>query len=114
MGFVAIIFDTLLVILSVIQWIVAVWVIISWLVFFAANSSFRRNNRGAYNVLEQLNDICGRMAWPFVSPIRRVLRRFNTAGIDWSPMVLFILIYILQRLIGELERVILLPGAGRG
>lgn len=114
MGFVGIIFNTLLMILSVIRWIVVVWVIISWVVFFAANSKFRRNNRGAYHVLEQVNDICARMAWPFVRPIRRMLRRFDTAGIDWSPLILLILIYVLESLIAELARVILLSSAGRG
>ena len=114
MGFVSIFFETLLVILSVIRWVVVVWVIISWLVFFAANTSFRRRNRGAYHVLEQLNDICSRMAWPFVRPIRRLLRRYDTAGIDWSPLILLILIFILERLIGEAARVILLSSAGRG
>ena len=113
MAFVSILVDTLLMILSVIQWIVVVWVIISWVVFFAANSKFRRNNRGAYHVLEQVNDICARMAWPFVRPIRRMLRRLDTAGIDWSPMVLLILIYILSRLIST-AGAILLPSAGRG
>jgi uncharacterized protein YggT (Ycf19 family) len=114
MGFVLIFFDTLLVILAVIRWIVIVWVIISWVLFFAANSSFRRRNRGAYHVLEQLNDICSRMAWPFIRPIRRMLRRVDTAGIDWSPLILLIIIYILERLIGEAARAILLSSAGRG
>ncbi len=114
MGFVSILFDTLLVILAVIRWIVIVWVIISWVLFFAANSSFRRRNRGAYHVLEQLNDICSRMAWPFIRPIRRMLRRVDTAGIDWSPLILLIIIYILERLIGEAARAILLSSAGRG
>ncbi len=114
MGFVSIFFDTLLVILAVIRWIVIVWVIISWVLFFAANSSFRRRNRGAYHVLEQLNDICSRMAWPFIRPIRRMLRRVDTAGIDWSPLILLIIIYILERLIGEAARAILLSSAGRG
>lgn len=114
MGFVSIFFDTLLVILSVIRWVVIVWVIISWLLFFAANTSFRRRNHGAYHVLEQLNDICSRMAWPFIRPIRRMLRRVDTAGIDWSPLILLIIIYILERLIGEAARAILLSSAGRG
>jgi YggT family protein len=92
-------FLVLLLILDIIKWIVLVWVIISWLLFFAHNSSFRWRNRGAYHILEQLNDICSRMAWPFVRPIRRMLRRVNTAGIDWSPLVLLIIIYFLQLMI---------------
>jgi YggT family protein len=93
--------NILLLILSIIRWVVIVWVIISWLVFFASMTSFRRKNPGAYNILVQLNDICARMAFPFIRPIRRLLRRWDshTAGIDWSPMVLLLLIYILEMLI---------------
>ena len=113
MAFVGVLIDALLMILSVIRWVVVVWVIISWIVFFAANTSFRRRYRGAYHVLEQLNDICARMAWPFVRPIRRMLRRVDTAGIDWSPLILLIVIYIMERLIG-VAGAILLSSAGRG
>jgi uncharacterized protein YggT (Ycf19 family) len=100
-------FSVLLLILSIIEWIVIVWVIISWLLFFAHNTSFRWRNRGAYHILEQLNDICSRMAWPFVRPIRRMLRRFNTAGIDWSPLILLIIIYFLKLMVIAIGRAIL-------
>ncbi len=113
MALVGVLIETLLMILSVIRWVVVVWVIVSWIVFFAANTSFRRRNRGAYHVLEQLNDICARMAWPFVRPIRRMLRRVDTAGIDWSPLILLIVIYVLERLIA-VAGAILVPSAGRG
>lgn len=91
--------EVLLMILDIVRWVVIVWVIISWLLLFASLTSFRWRYRGAYQALTQLNDICTRMAYPFVRPIRRMLRRFDTAGIDWSPLVLLIIIYILQRLI---------------
>ena len=107
MAFVAPFFYVILMILQIIQWIVIVWVILSWLLFFAHNSSFRRRNRGAYHVLEQLNDICSRMAYPFISPIRRLLRRYNTAGIDWSPMLLLLAIFILRGLIAAAAGAIL-------
>jgi len=94
--------QVLLLILSIIRWVVIIWVIVSWLLFFASMSSFRRNHRDGYHILEQLNDICSRMAWPFIRPIRRVMRRWDTAGIDWSPMVLLILIFLLESLIGRL------------
>jgi len=99
MAFVVPFVQVLLMILSIIKWIVIVWVILSWLLFFAHNSQFRWRNRGAYHVLEQVNDICSRMAYPFIRPIRRLLRRVNTAGIDWSPLVLLILIYFLELMI---------------
>lgn len=91
--------NLLITILDVIWWIIVVWVIISWLLFFASHSQFRWRNRGAYHVLEQLNDIGSRFAWPFVYPFRRMLRRVNTRGIDWSPLIAMILISFLRQLI---------------
>ncbi len=99
MAFLGPFFNLLNAILEVVKWIVIVWVIISWLLFFASHSSFRWRNRGAYHVLEQLSDICSRFARPFVRPIQRLLRRFNTAGIDWSPLILLLLVYFLQEML---------------
>jgi len=87
-------------ILTAILWIVMVWVILSWVVFFASQTSFRWRNRGAYNILMQLNDLFTRMAYPFVKPFRRLLPAHKTGGIDWSPMLLFLAIYLLRRFLG--------------
>jgi YggT family protein len=99
MEFVGILFTTLDVILNILQWLVILWVILSWILFFLRNSKFRWRNRGFYAVLEQLNDIFERMTRPFLRPIRRWLRRFDTAGIDWSPMVLMLLIFIVRQIL---------------
>ena len=107
MPFIDLAFRIILVVLDIIQWTVLVWVIVSWLVFFASQTSFRVRNRGAYNVLFQLNDILGRMAHPFLRPFRRFLRRFDTAGIDWSPMLLWLAIWILSELVATLRGYIL-------
>jgi uncharacterized protein YggT (Ycf19 family) len=114
MTFVTPFFNVLLLILSIIEWIVIVWVILSWLLFFAHNTSFRWRNRGAYHVLEQLNDICSRMAWPFIRPIRKLLRRYNTAGIDWSPLILLVLLYFIRLMLQALYGAILPGSVGRG
>jgi len=95
--------NILLIILSIIRWIVLVWVILSWILFFASQTSFRWRNRGAYHVLEQLNDIFSRMTWPFLRPIRRLLRRYDTAGIDWSPLVLLLFILLIEWIIEALR-----------
>jgi uncharacterized protein YggT (Ycf19 family) len=91
--------DVLLIILDLLQWTVFVWVIISWILFFASQSSMRWRYRGFYNVLNQLNDIFSRMTHPFLRPFRRFLRRFDTAGIDWSPLLLLLVIYLIRRLL---------------
>lgn len=109
MDFLLIFLRTLDLILDILQWVILVWVILSWVLFFLRNSKFRWRYRGFYGVLEQLNDLFERMTRPFLRPIRRWLRRFDTAGIDWSPMVLILIIWILRQVI----RVIMLRVAGR-
>ena len=99
MNFLAQFVNILIIILEVLQWIIIVWVIISWLLFFASQTSFRWRYRGAFHLLEQLNDIFSRMTYPFLRPIRRWLRRFDTAGIDWSPLILLLIIYLIRALI---------------
>ena len=88
-----------LMILSFIEWTVIIWVVLSWIVFFASQSSFRWRYRGVYTVLTQLNDIFSRITHPFLRPFRRLLRRFDTAGIDWSPLLLLLVIYLLRELV---------------
>jgi uncharacterized protein YggT (Ycf19 family) len=108
MDFALIVIRTLDVILDILQWLIFVWVILSWILFFLRNSKFRWRNRGFYGLLEQLNDIFERMTRPFLRPIRRWLRRFDTAGIDWSPLILLLIIYILRQLLAVLERRLIL------
>ena len=88
-----------LMVLEILQWTIFVWVIISWILFFASQSSFRWRYRGVYTVLNQLNDIFSRITHPFLRPFRRLLRRFDTAGIDWSPLLLLLVIYLLRELV---------------
>lgn len=99
--------DALLIILDVLQWIIFVWVILSWILFFARQSQWRWRHRKAYHILEQLDDIFSRMTFPFLRPFRRMLRRFDTRGIDWSPLLLLLAIFILRGLIASLYGLIL-------
>jgi len=91
--------DVVLYILYFIEWLVIIWVIVSWIVFFAAQSSFRWRNRGLYNVLSQINDLLTRMAYPFIRPFRRILPPHKMGGIDWSPLLLLLAIFLIRRLI---------------
>jgi len=91
--------NVLLIALKFLEWLVFAWVILSWILFFASQTSFRWRYRGVYNLLEQLNDIFTRMTMPFLRPFRRLLRRVNTYGIDWSPLLLLLFIYLIRQLI---------------
>ncbi|HYI09433.1 MAG TPA: YggT family protein [Thermoanaerobaculia bacterium] len=108
MDFLLIVFQVLSLILDILQWIVIVWVILSWVLFFLRNSQFRWRHRQFYGLLEQLDDIAERMTRPFLRPIRRWLRRFDTAGIDWAPMILLILIFVIQRILAVAARRLIL------
>jgi uncharacterized protein YggT (Ycf19 family) len=100
--FLAPFFHIILLILWIIQWIVVVWVVISWILFLSSHTSFRWRHPGGYRFLETLDDIFGRMALPFLRPVRRLLRRVNTAGIDWSPLVLLLIIYFVREMLSVL------------
>jgi uncharacterized protein YggT (Ycf19 family) len=102
MGLVQPFFQAFLILLSVIEWLVIVWVIISWILFFASQTSFRWRNKAAYNILNQLNEIFTRMTYPFLRPFRRILPPHKTAGIDWSPLLLLLAIFIIRGIAGYL------------
>lgn len=91
--------DVLLIILDILYWTVMIWVVLSWVLFFVRQTSARWRYPRLYRFLDQLNDLFTRMTHPFLKPFRRLLRRFDTAGIDWSPLLLLLAIYVLQRLI---------------
>jgi uncharacterized protein YggT (Ycf19 family) len=107
--FLRVFLDALLIILSVIKWLIFLWVILSWILFFLRQSAFRWRHRQFYAILEQLDDIFSRMTYPFLRPFRRMLRRFDTRGIDWSPLLLLLAIFVLQGLIASLYGLILSP-----
>jgi len=96
MGIVAPFFDAFLIVLRVIEWIVLVWVILSWVLFFASQTSFRWRYKSAYVVLNQLNEIFTRMTSPFLRPFRRLVPPHKMGGIDWSPLLLLLAIFIIR------------------
>jgi uncharacterized protein YggT (Ycf19 family) len=96
MGIVAVFFDAFLIVLRVIEWNVLVWVILSWILFFASQTSFRWRYKSAYVILNQLNDILTRMTSPFLRPFRRILPPHRMGGIDWSPLLLLLAIFIIR------------------
>ena len=100
--------DAVLVALEVLEYLIFAWVVLSWILFFARQSKFRWRNPKLFHILEQLDDIFSRMTHPFLKPFRRLLRRFDTAGIDWSPLLLLLVIFIVRGLIGILYGAILL------
>lgn len=108
MGIIKPFFDAFLIVLRVIEWIVLVWVILSWVLFFASQTSFRWRYKSAYVILNQLNDIFTRMTSPFLRPFRRLVPPHKMGGIDWSPLLLLLAIFILQGVVSYVYTALLL------
>ena len=110
MGILVVFFDAFLIVLQVIQWVVLVWVILSWVLFFASQTSFRWRYKGAYSILNQLNDIFTRMTSPFLRPFRRLVPPHKMGGIDWSPLLLLLAIYIIRGVAEYFYRMLVFRG----
>jgi YggT family protein len=77
--------------LNVLVWIIIIQVILSWLFAFNVLNNSSQGVRAFVNALDRITD-------PLYRPIRRLLPDFG--GIDFSPLVLILLIKILQMLLG--------------
>jgi len=80
----------LLILLTVVWWIIVVQMILSWLVAFNVINTYNNFVRGLMRGLD-------RMTEPVYRPIRKVLPDFG--GLDFSPMVVIIVLLILNRLL---------------
>ena len=79
--------------LQVLGWIIIIQVVLSWL--FAFNV-LNTSSRGVVAFSEALDRIMA----PLYRPIRRLLPDFG--GIDFSPLILLILVQILRKLLAGL------------
>lgn len=110
MGIVTPFYQAFMWVLDILRWIVLVWVILSWILFFASQTSFRWRYKSAYVILNQLNDIFTRMTGPFLRPFRRLLPPHRMGGIDWSPILLLLAIYIIRGVADYLFRTFVFHG----
>jgi YggT family protein len=77
--------------LSIVTWIIIAQVILSWLfVFNVLNTS----SQGVRSIAVAID----RLTAPLYRPIRRLLPDFG--GIDFSPLVVLILIQVIKKLLG--------------
>ncbi|MBV8687464.1 MAG: YggT family protein [Alphaproteobacteria bacterium] len=94
--------DLLGIVLWIFSWVIIIQVILGWLVAFNVVNSHSPFVRGLIGGLEKLTD-------PFYRPIRKILPDFG--GLDLSPMVLLLVIWLLQRLIGDLRMDLLISAS---
>ena len=79
-----------IILLNVLWWVIIVQAILSWLLAFNVLNTSSPAVRQIANALD-------RVTAPLYRPIRRLLPDFG--GIDFSPMVVLILIMIVQKLL---------------
>ena len=82
--------EIILLILDLYWWVVLAMIIMSWLISFSVINTRNQFVDMVWRALIGLTD-------PVLRPIRRMLPRFS--GIDISPIVLFLIIFFIQRVI---------------
>ena len=83
--------DVVLIVLNLYVWLIIAAAVLSWLIAF--------NVVNPYNsFVRSVGEFLFRITEPLLAPIRNILP--NLGGIDLSPMVLILLIFFIQRVIG--------------
>ena len=83
-------FNIVEVLLRVLWWIIVVQAIMSWLIAFNIINTWNENVRAVWNALQKITD-------PIYRPIRRIMPDFG--GLDLSPMVVLLILYILMTIV---------------
>ena len=87
-------FDIAHILLQVVIWIIIIQAILSWLVAFNVVNTHNDFVRAFFNALD-------RITAPLYRPIRRILPDFG--GLDFSPIVVVLIIIVLDRLLLGVE-----------
>ena len=80
--------EVILILLDFVWWLIIASVVVSWLVAFGVLNT---RNDVVYRALDILN----RITDPLLRPIRRLIPPMG--GLDLSPMVVLLVIYVVQR-----------------
>jgi YggT family protein len=91
------------VLLNILWWIIVIQAIMSWLIAFNIINTWNDTVRSIWNALKKMTD-------PIYNPIRRILPDFG--GLDLSPLVVLLIIYILMTIILPQLYVALAGGVG--
>lgn len=86
------ILDVVLIILQIYTYVIIIMAILSWLIAFHVINIYNDFVRSIWNLLNAVTE-------PALRPIRRVLP--NLGGIDISPIILLLLIFLIEDIIGR-------------
>jgi YggT family protein len=82
------------VLLQILWWIIIIQAVLSWLVVFNVINTHNDFVRSFFTALDRLTR-------PLYAPIRKIMPDFG--GLDFSPVVVLLLIYVLRILLAGLE-----------
>ncbi len=91
-------------VLRVVEFFVVVWVILTWVVFFASRSSFRWKRRKVFETMVVINDVLEAATRPILRPFRKLLPPRKTGGVDFSPLLLLLAIFMIRTFLAQLFR----------
>ena len=89
------------VLLQVLMWIIVIQAVLSWLVVFNVINTHSDFVRSFLHALD-------RITAPLYRPVRRILPDFG--GLDFSPMVILLLLYVIRILLAGVATDIALSG----
>jgi YggT family protein len=95
-------FDIAHILLQVLMWIIIIQASLSWLVVFNVINTHNDFVRTFFNALDRLTA-------PMYRPIRRILPDFG--GLDFSPIVVLLIIIVLGKLLDGVEFELIRSGA---
>ena len=84
--------ELIIYVIDLYKWVVIAQVIMSWLVAFGVINTHNR-------VVAQIGEVLYRLTEPALRPIRRFLPNFG--GVDISPIILLLLLWLVEREIEE-------------
>ena len=87
-------FEILILLLNVLWWIIIIQVVLSWLFAFNVLNSSSEGLRRFVEALDRITE-------PLYRPIRKILPDFG--GIDFSPLILLLLLGVVQILLDGAE-----------
>jgi YggT family protein len=90
LAFMRAILEVLLLVLQLYSYVIVIVAIMSWLIAFNVINVYNDFVRSVWNALNALTE-------PLLRPIRQVLP--NLGGLDISPVILLLLIYLAQKII---------------
>jgi uncharacterized protein YggT (Ycf19 family) len=88
-------------VLRVVEFFIVLWVILTWVVFFMSRSSFRWKHRKIFETLLVISEFLEAATRPILRPFRKLLPPWKTGGVDFSPLLLLLAIFMIRTFLAQ-------------